>query len=161
MKAGELGSNKPGEASVRLLLDDGTPYQHTGRLLFSEAAVDALTGQVTLRGEFPNPDGDLLPGMYVRVLIQQGIQRNVIVIPQQAVQRDGGGRSQVYVVKDGKTAELRMVSTGRISGNRWVIENGLNAGEQIIVEGFQKLRPGATIAAQPWQGTKGNGAAKK
>ncbi len=161
MNAGELGSNKPGEASVRLLLDDDSPYQHAGRLLFSEAAVDAMTGQVTLRGEFPNPDGDLLPGMYVRVLIQQGIQRNVIVIPQQAVQRDGGGSSQVYVVKDGKTAELRNVTTGRISGNRWVIENGLNAGEQIIVEGFQKLRPGAPVAAQPWQGTKGNGAAKK
>lgn len=157
MKAGELGSNKAGEASVRLLLDDGSPYQHTGRLLFSEAAVDALTGQVTLRGEFPNPEGDLLPGMYVRVLIQQGIQRNVIVIPQQAVQRDGGGRSQVYVVKDGKTAELRIVTTGRIAGNRWVIENGLKSGEQVIVEGFQKLRPGAPIAAQPWQGAKGQG----
>jgi membrane fusion protein (multidrug efflux system) len=155
MKAGELGSNKAGETNVRLLLDDGSPYQHTGRLLFSEAAVDALTGQVTLRGEFPNPEGDLLPGMYVRVLIQQGIQRNVVVIPQQAVQRDGGGRSQVYTVKDGKTAELRIVTTGRIAGNRWVIENGLTAGEQVIVEGFQKLRPGAPIAAQPWQGAKG------
>jgi membrane fusion protein (multidrug efflux system) len=146
---------------VRLLLDDGSPYQHAGRLLFSEAAVDALTGQVTLRGEFPNPEGDLLPGMYVRVLIQQGIQRNVVVIPQQAVQRDGGGRSQVYTVKDGKTAELRIITTGRIAGNRWVIENGLKAGEQVIVEGFQKLRPGAPIVAQPWQGAKGGGAAKQ
>jgi membrane fusion protein, multidrug efflux system len=162
LKAGELGSSKSGEASVRLLLDDGSPYKHTGRLLFSEAAVDALTGQVTLRGEFPNPEGDLLPGMYVRVLIQQGIQRNVIVVPQQAVQRDGGGNSQVYVVKDGKTAELRHVTTGRVSGNRWVIEHGLTAGEQIIVEGFQKLRPGAPIVAQPWQqGAKGNGVAKQ
>jgi membrane fusion protein, multidrug efflux system len=161
LKAGELASNKPDEAPVRLNFDDGSPYQHTGRLLFSEAAVDALTGQVTLRGEFPNPEGDLLPGMYVRVIIQQGVQRNVLAVPQQAVQRDGSGRAQVYVVKDGKTAELRMVTTGRIVDNRWVIENGLQAGEQIVVEGFQKLRPGATVVPQPWKAASSNGTAKK
>jgi membrane fusion protein (multidrug efflux system) len=161
LKAGELAGNKPNETPVKLLFDDGSPYQHQGRLLFSEAAVDALTGQVTLRGEFPNPEGDLLPGMYVRVVIQQGVQRNVITVPQQAVQRDGGGRSQVYVAKDGKTAELRMVTTGRIIENRWVIENGLQAGDQIIVEGFQKLRPGGPIAAQPWKGAAGKDAAKQ
>ena len=161
LKAGELAGNKPDEAPVKLLFDDGSPYQHAGRLLFSEAAVDALTGQVTLRGEFPNPEGDLLPGMYVRVVIQQGMQRNVITVPQQAVQRDGGGRSQVYVAKDGKTAELRMVTTGRIIENRWVIENGLQAGDQVIVEGFQKLRPGGPIAAQPWKGAAGKDAAKQ
>ena len=161
LKAGELAGGKPNETAVKLVFDDGSPYQHSGRLLFSEAAVDALTGQVTLRGEFPNPEGDLLPGMYVRVIIQQGVQRNVIAVPQQAVQRDGGGRSQVYVAKDGKTAELRMVTTGRIIDNRWVIENGLQAGDQIIVEGFQKLRPGGPIAAQPWKGAVGKDAAKK
>lgn len=161
MKAGELGSNKSDEAAVRLLFDDGSPYQHSGRLLFSEAAVDALTGQVTLRGEFPNAEGDLLPGMYVRVVIQQGIQRGVIAVPQQAVQRDGGGRSQIYVVKDGKTAELRMVMTGRIFENRWVIESGLQAGDQVIVEGFQKLRPGAPVAVQPWKGGSNKGASKQ
>lgn len=158
IKSGEIASDKPDEAAVRLLFDDGSPYQHTGRLLFSEAAVDALTGQVTLRGEFPNPEGDLLPGMYVRVIIQQGVHRNAIAVPQQAVQRDGSGRSQVYVVKDGKTAELRMVTTGRVVDNRWVIENGLKAGEQIIVEGFQKLRPGAPVSPQPWKGSSSNGA---
>ena len=158
MKSGEIASDKPDEAPVRLLFDDGSPYQHAGRLLFSEAAVDAMTGQVTLRGEFPNPEGDLLPGMYVRVIIQQGVQRNAIAIPQQAVQRDGSGRSQVYVVKDGKTAELRMVTTGRVVNDRWVIENGLKTGEQIIVEGFQKLRPGAPVNPQPWKGPSGNGA---
>lgn len=151
LKLGSLTSSKPGEARVRLLLDDGTQYQHAGRLLFSEAAVDAMTGQVTLRGEFPNPDGDLLPGMYVRVLIEQGVLRDAIAVPQQAVQRDGSGRSQVYVVKPDKSAELRKVTTGRIVGNRWVIESGLQAGEHVVVEGFQKLRPGATVAAQPWK----------
>lgn len=151
INSGEIASDKPGEAPVRLLFDDGTPYERTGRLLFSEAAVDALTGQVTLRGEFPNPDGDLLPGMYVRVVIQQGTQRGVIAVPQQAVQRDGSGRSQVYIAKDGKTAELRNVTTGRIIGNRWVIENGIQAGEQVVVEGFQKLRPGANVVPRPWK----------
>lgn len=151
ISSGEIASDKPGEAPVRLMFDDGSPYQHSGRLLFSEAAVDALTGQVTLRCEFPNPEGDLLPGMYVRVVIQQGTQRGVIAVPQQAVQRDGSGRSQVYVAKDGKIAELRNVTTGRIAGNRWVIENGIQAGEQVVVEGFQKLRPGANVVPQPWK----------
>lgn len=157
LKAGELSSSNPDEATVRLLLDDGTPYQHQGRLLFSEAAVDALTGQVTLRGEFPNPEGDLLPGMYVRVLVEQGVHRNAIVVPQQAVQRDASGRAQVYVVKEDKTAELRVVITGRIVGDRWIVEKGLQAGEQVVVEGFQKLRPGATVVPQPWKAATNDG----
>ncbi len=151
LKLGALSSADPGEARVHLLFDDGTPYDHSGRLLFSEAAVDAMTGQVTLRGEFPNPDGDLLPGMYVRVLIEQGIQPNAIAVPQQAVQRDAGGNAQVYVVKPDKTVELRGVSVGRVLNNRWVVDKGLNAGDQIVVEGFQKLRPGATVAPQTWK----------
>jgi membrane fusion protein (multidrug efflux system) len=151
LKLGALASSNPGEAKVQLLLDDGSQYPHAGRLLFSEAAVDAMTGQVTLRGEFPNPDGDLLPGMYVRVLIQQGVQRDAITVPQQAVQRDSSGRSQVYIVKPDSTVELRKVTTGRVVDNRWVIESGVTAGEQVVVEGFQKLRPGAKVAAQPWK----------
>ncbi len=151
LKVGALTSGDPGEARARLLLDDGTPYEHPGRLLFSEATVDATTGQVTMRGEFPNPDGNLLPGMYVRVLIEQGIQNNAIAVPQQAVQRDASGSSQVYVVKADNTVELRTVITGRVSNDRWVIENGVQPGEKIVVEGFQKLRPGASVAAQPWK----------
>jgi membrane fusion protein (multidrug efflux system) len=151
LKLGALTSADPGEARVRLLLDDGTPYEHPGRLLFSEAAVDATTGQVTMRGEFPNPDGDLLPGMYVRILIEQGIQNNAIAIPQQAVQRDSSGASQVYVIKSDDTAELRAVVTGRSTGDRWIIEQGLKAGEKVVVEGFQKLRPAAKVTAAPWK----------
>jgi membrane fusion protein, multidrug efflux system len=151
LKLGALTSTNPGEARVRLLLDDGSPYENPGRLLFSEATVDATTGQVTLRGEFPNPDGDLLPGMYVRVLIEQGIQNNAIAVPQQAVQRDAGGASQVYVVKPDSTVELRSVTTGRVTGNQWVIEKGVQPGEKIVVEGFQKLRPGAAVTPQPWK----------
>src|SRR5690606_3636431 len=114
MELGALTSADPGEATVRLLMDDGREYAHRGRLLFSEAAVDATTGQVTLRGEFPNPDGNLLPGMYVRVLIEQGIQADAIAVPQQAVQRDTGGRAQVYVVGEDGAAELRTVVAGRV-----------------------------------------------
>lgn len=150
LKVGALTSSNPGEATVRLLMDDGSEYPHAGRLLFSEAAVDATTGQVTLRGEFPNPDGDLLPGMYVRVVIEQGIQPNAIAVPQQAVQRDAGGQAQVYVVTGDGSAELRAVQAGRALGDRWVIDRGLNPGDRVVVEGFQKIRPGAKVAPQAW-----------
>jgi membrane fusion protein (multidrug efflux system) len=152
LDVGALTSADPGEATVRLVLDDDTPYPHPGRLLFSEATVDATTGQVILRGEFPNPDGDLLPGMYVRVQIMQGMQHDTIAVPQQAIQRDTGGRAQVYVVREDGSTELRTVRAGRTIGNeRWVIEEGIEPGEQIVVEGFQKLRPGVQVTAQPWQ----------
>lgn len=138
------------EAEVKLLLDDGTPYAQTGRLLFSEAAVDETTGQVTLRGEFPNPDGDLLPGMYVRVQIQQGVEREAFAVPQQAVQRDPGGQASVLVVGEGNKAEQRRVNVGRALGDRWVISQGLKAGDKVIADGFQKTAPGATVNPQPW-----------
>jgi membrane fusion protein (multidrug efflux system) len=150
LNAGALTSENPGEAVVHLLLDDGTPYPHPGRLLFSEATVDATTGQVILRAEVPNPEGNLLPGMYVRVRIVQGVQDDAIAVPQQAIQRDAGGRAQVYVVKEDGSTELRTVKAGRVVGNRWVIEDGLSAGERVVVEGFQKIRPGAPVSAQAW-----------
>lgn len=153
-KAGTVGGANEDQAIVRLFLDDGTEYRHQGRLLFSEAAVDVTTGQITLRGEFPNPDGDLLPGMYVRVQIVQGEQANAIAVPQQAVQRDPGGQSQVYVVGAEEKAELRNVSAGRVIGNRWVIDRGLKAGERVVVEGFQTLAPGATVDAKPWRASE-------
>jgi membrane fusion protein (multidrug efflux system) len=161
LKLGALTSANPGEARVRLLLDDGMPYEHPGRLLFSEATVDATTGQVIMRGEFPNPDGNLLPGMYVRVLIEQGILNNAIAIPQQAVQRDATGAAQVYVVKADNTVELRGIVTGRASGNQWIVQQGLKPGEKVVVEGFQKLRPGAAVNAQPWKPVTGPAPAAK
>lgn len=156
--SGKLQSPAPGQAAIRMLYDDGTKYPHDGRLLFSEATVDQSTGQVTLRAEVPNPDGDLLPGMYVRVLIEQGIEPAAIAIPQQAIQRDPGGRSQLYVVNAENAAELRMVQPGRTVGNRVVIADGLQDGDRVIVEGFQKVRPGAPVKAQPWN-PEGNKAA--
>lgn len=138
------------EAAAQLVLDDGTPYPEKGRLLFSEAAVDETTGQITLRGEFANPNGDLLPGMYVRGLIQQGIERNAIAVPQQAIQRDTAGKALVYVVNGESKVEIRPVTTSRVVGDRWVISNGLKADEKIIVEGFQKVGPGAPVKTVDW-----------
>jgi RND family efflux transporter, MFP subunit len=151
VKEGTVASISEDEVKVQLRFDDGSEYPYPGRLLFSEVTVDTTTGQVIMRGQFPNPEGDLLPGMYVRVLLEQGIQRDVIAIPQQAVQRDPSGRSQVYVVKSDGTVELRTVRTGRVTGNRWVIEEGLAEGERVVVEGFQKIRPGAVVNAQAWK----------
>lgn len=140
----------PNEAEVNLLFDDGSRYPQHGRLLFSEAAVDATTGQVTLRGEFPNPNGDLLPGMYVRVQIQQGIQKAAFAVPQQAVQRDAGGQASVLVVNAEDTVEQRRVSVGRAIGDRWVISEGLRNGDRVVAEGFQKTAPGAKVKPEAW-----------
>ena len=137
-------------ADVKLVLDDGSAYPHPGKLLFSEAAVDETTGQVTLRGEFPNPDGDLLPGMYVRVQIEQGIEKNAVIVPQQAVQRDASGSALVYVVSADNKAGTRNVRVGRAIGTNWVIRDGLKDGEKIIVEGFQKVQPGAEVVPSDW-----------
>jgi len=145
---GEAGSER--EARVNLILDDGTRYPLPGRLLFSEATVDATTGQVTLRGEFPNPEGLLLPGLYVRVEIEQGVEKDAIAVPQQAVQRDTAGHAQLYIVKPDDTLELRNVVASRVVGNRWVISSGLEPGERVVVDGFQKIGPGAKVVAQEW-----------
>ena len=152
LAAGALARIGPEEAQVRLHLDDGSDYAHPGTLLFSEATVDETTGQVTLRASFPNPEGDLLPGMYVRVAIEQGIQHNAIAVPQQAVQRDAGGQAHVFVVGGESKVELRPIRIDRVSGTRVVVSEGLAAGERVIVEGFQKIRPGATVSASVWTG---------
>jgi membrane fusion protein, multidrug efflux system len=150
LAAGAIVSAGEGAARVNLKLDDGSQYKDAGKLLFSEAAVDETTGQVTLRGEFPNPDGDLLPGMYVRVQIEQGIQQNAIAVPQQAIQRDTGGNAQVYVVGEKDTVEVKSLRVGRVVDDRIVVEEGLTAGDRVIVEGFQKIRPGATVKPSEW-----------
>lgn len=150
MEEGALLSDK-NEAKVRLLMDDGQPYPHEGRLLFSEAAVDETTGQVTLRGEFPNPDRDLLPGMYVRVLIEQGMRNDAIALPSQAIQRDSAGNAQVYLAKADDTLELRSVRIGQSTADKAVVIDGLKAGERVVVEGFQKIRPGAKVVPTSWE----------
>ena len=145
----------------QLVLDGGPAYPHPGKLLFSEAAVDESPGQVTLRGEFPNPDGDLLPGMYVRVQIEQGIEKAAVLVPQQAVQRDSAGGALVYVVSADNKAGTRPVRVGRAAGARWVITDGLKDGEKIIVEGFQKVQPGGEVVPSEWDPNAVAAAAQK
>jgi len=145
-------------ASVRVVLDDGSEYAKTGKLLFSDITVDETSGQVTLRAEVPNPDSMLLPGMYVRVRLEQAQAGDAILLPQQAVTRSAQGDSVMVVGADGKVAP-RMIKIGNEQGGQWVVTSGLNAGDQVMVDGFQKLRPGATVKAVPWQPGAAPGAA--
>ena len=137
-------------ASVRIVMEDGTEYASPGRLLFSDLTVDASTGQVTLRAEVPNPNGQLLPGLYVRVRIEQALASNAVLLPQQAVARSPQGDSVMVVGPDSKVAS-RKVRVGSAKGNQWVVLEGLKTGEQVVVDGFQKLQGNAPVKAVPWQ----------
>lgn len=138
-------------AKVRLVLADGSHYPLVGKLLFSDARVDANTGQVTLRGEFKNPHRELLPGMYLRVQIEQGIDPDAIVVPPQAVQRNSAGGAEVYVVKDDNRVAVQSVVTGGLVDGMWRIVTGLNPGQRVVVEGFQKFVPGDVVKPAPWR----------
>ena len=137
-------------ASVRVVLDDGTEYASAGRLLFSDLTVDPTSGQITLRAEVPNNDGLLLPGMYVRVRLEQAQADNAITLPQQAVSRSSQGDSVMVVGGDGKVAP-RPVKVGSAQGGQWVVLEGLKPGEQVMVDGFQKLRGPGPVKPVPWQ----------
>jgi len=145
-------------ARAQLVLEDGSIYEHEGKLLFTGISVDPGTGQVTLRAEFPNPDEVLLPGMYVRVRLEEGVNEQALMVPQQALQRTADGRENLMLVRDGTVVQVP-VTTGSVVGNRVVITEGLSAGDVVIVEGFQKIRPGAPVQAVAWQA--GNGAAQQ
>ena len=151
----EIGSGKfkraGGDGSlVRVVLEDGSEYEQPGKLLFSDLTVDAASGQITLRAELPNPGGLLLPGMYVRVRLEQAQASDGIVLPQQAVARGSSGDSVMVVGTDGKVAP-RPVKVGSAQGGQWVVLDGLKPGEQVMVDGFQKLRGSAPVKAVPWQ----------
>jgi len=137
-------------ARVRLILDDGKLYPHAGKLLFSDSTVDPGTGQVTLRGEFPNPDMTLLPGMYVRVQIVQGIDPDALAVPQQAVRRNDAGEGEVFVVRNDNRAALTPVRLGHAIGDRWLILDGVEPGDRIIVDGFQKFIAGDVVRPKLW-----------
>ncbi|MCR6727722.1 efflux RND transporter periplasmic adaptor subunit [Agrobacterium fabrum] len=147
---GKLASPAPGQASVELVFDGGQVYGQKGRLLFSTASVDSTTGQVTLRAEFPNSAGDLLPGMYVRVRVEQAIRHNAVTVPQRSILRAQDGKAQVYVVEAGDIAKLRDVELGQSLGQEWVVESGLKDGDKVIVDGVQKVQPDAKIVPEPW-----------
>lgn len=137
-------------ALVRVLLEDGSEHPNAGRLLFSDLTVDASSGQITLRAEVPNPSGTLLPGLYVRVRLEQAKAGNAVLLPQQAVTRSAQGDTVMVVASDGKAAP-RVIKVGGAQVGQWVVTEGLKAGEQVMVDGFQKLRPGAAVKPVPWR----------
>jgi membrane fusion protein (multidrug efflux system) len=147
MAKGELRKAQSNAARVALLYEDGTPYAQEGSLQFSDVTVDPTTGAITLRALFPNPGGELLPGMYVRAVIEEGVRDNAIVVPQQAVTRDNKGDAVVMVVGSDGKVELRKVQTVRTIGSDWLIDGGLQAGDRLVVEGLQRARPGAIVQA--------------
>lgn len=150
MDRGELSALDPAEASATLLLDDGSEYEHPGKILFSEARVDETTGMVTLRAEFPNPDRLLLPGMFARIRVVQAVRDNVVTVPQRAVTRLQGGKASVLVVDDTNHARLKVIETDEVSGDKWVVRSGLDAGEKVIIEGHLKAKPGSPVAPEPF-----------
>jgi membrane fusion protein (multidrug efflux system) len=143
-------SQESAEGAVTLLLDDGTEYEHPGRLLFSEVSVDETTGMVTLRAEFPNPDKLLLPGMFARARVIQSVNENAVTVPQQAVTRGMGGSATVMVIDPTNHVQPRSIQTGAPTGDKWVVTEGLKPGERVIMEGLLKARPGAEVVPEPF-----------
>ncbi len=153
--SGELkGSNS---AQVKVLLDDGSVYALPGRLMFADIAVDPATGQVTLRAEVPNPKGELLPGLFIKVRLQVARSEQAMVLPQQAVTRGTSEDTVMVVDAEGQVSKRPVQLGGQLgdtrnaSGPQWIVTGGLKAGEQVVVDGFQKIRPKAPVKPVPWQ----------
>jgi membrane fusion protein (multidrug efflux system) len=149
MDNGQLKSAGNQAASVKVLLEDGTAYARSGKLLFSDLTVDSTSGQITLRAEIPNPQGTLLPGLFVRVQLEQAQAANAITLAQQAVTRTPQGDTVMVVGTDGKVTP-RPIKIGGQQNGQWVVLGGLQAGEQVMVDGFQKLRGPAPVKPVPW-----------
>ncbi|MDE0878645.1 MAG: efflux RND transporter periplasmic adaptor subunit, partial [Sphingomonas bacterium] len=143
------GGTVPATAKVRLTLEDGSDYGQTGTLEFSEAMVDPQTGTVTLRARFPNPEGLLLPGMFVQARLVQSINQRAILVPQQAVSRDPKGNATVIVVGPGNKAVTRTIKADRAQGAFWIVTGGLNPGDKVITQGLSKLQPGQPVKPVP------------
>ena len=132
-------------AKVRLILEDGTPYPQEGVLKLEEVTVEQSTGVITLRAVFPNPGHDLLPGMYVRAVLEEGVDDKAILVPQQAVSRDPRGQASAMVVGEGDKVESRELKVDRAVGQDWLVKEGLKPGDRVIVDGLQKIRPGIAV----------------
>ncbi|PQA87010.1 efflux RND transporter periplasmic adaptor subunit [Hyphococcus luteus] len=146
LASGELETLDDGQLEVNLTLEDGGAYEHPGQLALTEVNVEPGTGSITLRAVFPNPEGLLLPGMFVRAEIIEGARDDAILVPQQAVTRNPQGEGVVYVVNADNKIEERIVKVDRAIGDKWLIASGLKPGERIVVEGFQRIRPGAEVS---------------
>ncbi|WP_199052718.1 efflux RND transporter periplasmic adaptor subunit [Aquitalea sp. ASV15] len=145
--------SQPGKAKVKLILEDGSEYAKEGELQFSDVTVDASTGMVTLRATFDNPNGELLPGMFVRARLEQGVRQHALLLPQQAVTRNQKGEAVVMVVGPDNKVSARIIKTSQTVGNKWLVDSGLQGGERIVVEGLMKVQDGAVVKAEPLAAT--------
>lgn len=160
LESGLLQQVDTQHAAVHLLQEDGSEYAHTGSLQFTDISVDESTGMVTLRAIFPNPNQELLPGMYVRAVLNGGVDEKAILLPQNALQRDAKGNPTTLVVDAESKAETRPLSVGRTYGTNWVVNQGLKAGDRVIVGGFQKIRPGMPVRIIAAPSTPGTASAQ-
>jgi len=149
--SGKVNSKGPDQTKVKLVLEDGMPYSQEGTLKFSDVTVEPSTGSFILRMVFPNPKATLLPGMYARALVQEGVAEQAILAPQQGVSRDPKGNAYVLLVDAKDTVEIRPITTERALGDRWLVSSGLKSGDRMIVEGLQKVRPGIPVKAVPFK----------
>ncbi len=147
LASGSLTSTDQARANVKLTLEDGSVYRHSGELQFSDVSVDPGTGMVTLRAVFPNPEMQLLPGMYVRAVLEEGVREQAILVPQQGVTRDSKGNATALLVNAEGKVEARVLEATRTIGDQWLVEGGIASGERVIVEGVQKVRPGVAVSA--------------
>ncbi|MDN7934225.1 efflux RND transporter periplasmic adaptor subunit [Burkholderia metallica] len=151
VQSGRLKTSGPGAAKVSLILEDGKTYSEAGKLQFSDVTVDQTTGSVTIRAVFPNPGRVLLPGMFVRARIEEGVNENAFLVPQIGVTHDQKGQAIAMVVNASNKVEPRPLKTTGMQGQNWVVEGGLQAGDHVIVQGGEKVRPGATVKTVPAQ----------
>ena len=154
LESGKLCNDCKNGSKVKILLEDGTPYPLEGALQFRDVTVNQATGSFTLRIVVPNPKHVLLPGMYVRAVLKEGIAENAILIPQQGVNRNTKGEPYALVVDEAGKVQLRQLTLNRALGDQWLVSSGLSPGERVIVEGVMKVRPGATVKAVPWKNPK-------
>ncbi len=160
LESGRITKSGESWSRVKLILEDNRAYSHEGKLKFRDVTVDPTTGSVILRMVFPNPESVLLPGMFVRAIVEEGVSEDAILAPQQGVTRDQKGLPYALVVgKDGKV-EQRMLALDRAIGDRWLVSKGLAAGDRVIVEGLQRIRPGAEVKAVPFAAAPAAPAAK-
>ncbi len=160
IQEGRLSTNGPNAAKVTLILEDGREYPEQGKLQFSDVSVDPSTGSVTLRAIFMNKDRVLLPGMFVRARIEQGVNPKALVVPVQGITHDQKGTALAMVVgKDNKVAMRPLVTSGTL-GQSWIVDSGLNAGDRVIVEGIDHVRPGMEVKAVPARQPEANADAK-
>jgi membrane fusion protein (multidrug efflux system) len=151
LSQGRLSQNSQKQNQVKLVLEDGTPYPHEGTLQFRDVTVDPTTGSVILRMVFPNPDDTLLPEMFVRTVVNEGINKKALLVPQQAVSRTHKGDPFAMVVDGENKVALRMLTIDRAVKDKWLVAGGLASGDRVIVEGLQKVRPGMAVKAVPYQ----------